>query len=107
MPLSCGWNDMNAASTSYEGIAGLGSGVTGVGRRLYGTTGTGARRDGSDAWCTHPSRASVRRVPATPSQVIRWRAQPGRSSGRLAARCPCSRPVDWPTSIRYPSGSRR
>ena len=29
-----------------------------------------------------------------------------RSSGRFAARWPCSRPVDWPTSIRYPSGSR-
>ena len=41
--------------------------------------------------------------------VAGWavRAQPGRSSGRLAARWPCSRPVDWPTSIRYPSGSRR
>ena len=35
------------------------------------------------------------------------RAQPGRSSGRLAASLPCSRPVAWPTSIRYPSGSRR
>ena len=34
-------------------------------------------------------------------------AQPGRSSGRLAASWPCSRPVDWPTSMRYPSGSRR
>ena len=33
-------------------------------------------------------------------------AQPGRSSGRLAASLPCSRPVDWPTSMRYPSGSR-
>ena len=33
-------------------------------------------------------------------------AQPGRSSGRFAARWPCSRPVDWPTSMRYPSGSR-
>jgi predicted RNA polymerase sigma factor len=32
--------------------------------------------------------------------------QPGRSSGRLAASSPCSRPVDCPTSIRYPSGSR-
>jgi Lanthionine synthetase C-like protein len=32
--------------------------------------------------------------------------QPGRSSGRLAASWPCSRPVDWPTSMRYPSGSR-
>ncbi len=28
------------------------------------------------------------------------RAQPGRSSGRLAASWPCSRPVDWPTSMR-------
>jgi hypothetical protein len=27
-------------------------------------------------------------------------AQPGRSSGRFAARWPCSRPVDWPTSMR-------
>ena len=34
------------------------------------------------------------------------RAQPGRSSGRLAASLPCSRPVAWPTSMRYPSGSR-
>jgi hypothetical protein len=34
------------------------------------------------------------------------RRQPGRSSGRFAASLPCSTPVDWPTSIRYPSGSR-
>ena len=27
-------------------------------------------------------------------------AQPGRSSGRILASLPCSRPVDWPTSIR-------
>jgi hypothetical protein len=33
-------------------------------------------------------------------------AQPGRSSGRFAARSPCSMPVAWPTSMRYPSGSR-
>jgi hypothetical protein len=36
----------------------------------------------------------------------RLTTQPGRSSGRFAARWPCSRPVDWPTSMRYPSGSR-
>ena len=28
------------------------------------------------------------------------RVQPGRSSGRFAASLPCSRPVDWPTSMR-------
>ena len=27
-------------------------------------------------------------------------SQPGRSFGRFAARWPCSRPVDWPTSMR-------
>jgi hypothetical protein len=32
--------------------------------------------------------------------------QPGRSSGRFLASLPCRRPVDWPTSMRYPSGSR-
>lgn len=32
--------------------------------------------------------------------------QPGRSSERFLASLPCRRPVDWPTSIRYPSGSR-
>ena len=41
-----------------------------------------------------------------PGPRCRVGAQPGRSSGRLAARWPCSRPVDWPTSMRYPSGSR-
>ena len=38
-----GWNDMNAASTSYEVSAGPGSAVTGVYERLCGTTGTAAR----------------------------------------------------------------
>jgi hypothetical protein len=50
MPLSCGWNDMNAAFTlSYEGSAGPGSAVTGVHERLCGTAGTAgtaARRPG-------------------------------------------------------------
>jgi hypothetical protein len=32
--------------------------------------------------------------------------QPGRPSGRFLASLPCRRPVDWPTSMRYPSGSR-
>jgi hypothetical protein len=54
MPLSCGWNDMNASSTSYEESstsyeesatsyeesAGPGSAVTGAYKRLCGTTGT-------------------------------------------------------------------
>ena len=34
---------MNAAFTSYEGMAGPGSAVTGVYERLRGTTGTTAR----------------------------------------------------------------
>ena len=37
---------------------------------------------------------------AESSSARRRQGQPGKSSGRLAARCPCSRPVDWPTSIR-------
>ena len=40
MPLSCGWNDMNAAFMSYEGAAGPGPAVTGVHKSLCGTTGT-------------------------------------------------------------------
>jgi hypothetical protein len=43
MPLSRGWNDMNAAFTSYEGLAGPGSVVTGVDERPCGTTGTATR----------------------------------------------------------------
>jgi hypothetical protein len=35
-----GWNVMNAAFMSYEGMAGPGSAVTGVHERLCGTTGT-------------------------------------------------------------------
>jgi hypothetical protein len=38
-----GWNDMNAASMSYEESAGPESAVTGVRERLCGTTGTAAR----------------------------------------------------------------
>ena len=40
--------------------------------------------------------------PATFEASSAWDTndQPGRSSGRLAARCPASSPVDWPTSIR-------
>jgi hypothetical protein len=34
---------MNAASMSYAGIAGPGSAVTGVHKKLCGTTGTAAR----------------------------------------------------------------
>jgi hypothetical protein len=45
--------------------------------------------------------ASPLLLPAT-----RDAGQPGRSSGRLAASWPCSTPVAWPTSMRYPSGSR-
>ena len=41
-----------------------------------------------------------RPAPGNPAPRPRAPAQPGRSSGRLAARWPCSRPVDWPTSIR-------
>jgi hypothetical protein len=44
MPLSRGWNDMNAAFTSYEGEGRAGVGVTGVRERHHGTTGTAARR---------------------------------------------------------------
>jgi hypothetical protein len=40
----------------------------------------------------------------TPQEVRQ--VQPGRSSARFAASLPCSSPVDWPTSMRYPSGSR-
>jgi hypothetical protein len=43
MPLSCGWNDMNAAFTSYEEAAGPVPAVTGVHKSLYGTTGITAR----------------------------------------------------------------
>jgi hypothetical protein len=42
MPLSCGWNDLNAAFTSYEEIAEPVPAVTGVHERLCGTTGTAA-----------------------------------------------------------------
>jgi hypothetical protein len=44
MPLSRGWNSMNAAFTPYEDSAGPGSGVTGGHKRLCGTTGTAARQ---------------------------------------------------------------
>ena len=37
---------------------------------------------------------------AESSSARRRQGQPGKSSGRLAARWPCIRPVDWPTSIR-------
>jgi hypothetical protein len=43
MPLSRGWNDMNAAFTSYEEMAGPGSAVTGVGESLCGNTDTADR----------------------------------------------------------------
>jgi hypothetical protein len=42
MPLSCGWNGMNAAFMPYEGQARPGDAVTGVCRRLCGNTGTAA-----------------------------------------------------------------
>ena len=42
MPLSCGWDDMNAAFTSYEASAEPVSAVTGVHKRLCGTAGTAA-----------------------------------------------------------------
>jgi hypothetical protein len=42
MPLSCGWNDMNAAFTSYEESAGPGSRGTGVGDGLLEQTGQAA-----------------------------------------------------------------
>jgi hypothetical protein len=45
--------------------------------------------------------AGLRDVSVAASNSARRRqGQPGRSSGRLAARWPCSRPVAWPTSIR-------
>jgi hypothetical protein len=34
MPLSCGWNDMNAAFMSYERAAGPGPAVTGMHKSL-------------------------------------------------------------------------
>jgi hypothetical protein len=40
MPLSCGWNDLNAAFMSYETECRAGMAVTGVHQRLCGTTGT-------------------------------------------------------------------
>jgi hypothetical protein len=43
MPRSCRWYDMKAAFMSYDEMAGPGSAVTGMGRRLCGTTGTAAR----------------------------------------------------------------
>jgi Homeodomain-like domain len=59
-----------------------------------------------DLACGSPSgRSAGCRTPAI-SETAAREAQPGRSSGRFAARLPCSRPVDWPTSMRYPSGSR-
>jgi hypothetical protein len=42
MPLSCGWDDMNAAFMSYEQLAGPVPAVTAVHERLCGTTGTTA-----------------------------------------------------------------
>jgi hypothetical protein len=44
MSLERGWNDMNAASMSYEESAAPESAVTAVRERLCGTTGTAARR---------------------------------------------------------------
>jgi hypothetical protein len=43
MPLSCGWNDMNAAFMSYEGVTNPVSAVTTAYERLCGTTGTAVR----------------------------------------------------------------
>jgi hypothetical protein len=41
--LERGWNDMNAAFTPYERMAGPGIGGHGSHERLCGTTGTAAR----------------------------------------------------------------
>jgi hypothetical protein len=44
MPLSCGWNDMNAAFMPLKSPPGRDRAVTGVDESLCGTTGTAARR---------------------------------------------------------------
>jgi hypothetical protein len=78
-------------------------------------TGSGRERSPRCGDGSPPGRGTDRHPRRRRSRSAKWpcpncpaasKRQPGRSSGRLAARWPCSRPVDWPTSMRYPSGSR-